>query len=1090
MLRKSLLLLSILLFTLAPAYSQVDARMLQFPDVSATHIAFSFGGDIWIVPKTGGVAHRVTTADGQEVFPRFSPDGSQLAFNANYDGNLDVYVMPSLGGLARRVTYHGMPDRVIDWYPDGHHLFFASSRESGKQRFNQFFRISDSGGLPEKLPLPYAEFGVLSPDGSQIAFTTISRAFRTWKRYRGGMAADIWVQDLSSNQAENISQSAANDEFPMWHNNKIYFLSDRGDDQRANIWSYDRATQAMKQITDFTDYDIHFPSLGPDDIVFEAAGRLYLLNLDTERYSEVNVSVISDQSTLMPRKEGVSKYVRYASPSYDGNRAIVEARGELFSVPAENGPVINLTQSSGVAERYPAWSPDGKLLAYWSDRSGEYELTVRDFAAGGTERKLTSYGHGFRYQIFWSPDSKKMAFVDKAMMIYIYDTETNRTIPVDKQTSLFEGGLEGYGMSWSGDSRYLAFTKDVDNRSTAIGVYDTREQKLHQVTSGFYAEMFPSFDPDGKYLFFLTNRDFNPQYSDFDNTWIYPNATQLVAVPLTNEIASPLAPRNDSTSVRKEEKKEEGNNKEKKGKDKGKDSDDDKGATPKAVEITWGGFERRMVMLSDEGGNLSEPHAVSGKIVYHRYPRTGSESKNKPLVYYDLEDREEKTIVEDADGFAVAADGKKVLIFSKGQSYVVEIAEGKKLEKPMPLDRMEMVVTPREEWHQIFHDAWRLERDFFYDPNMHGVDWNAMRTRYGQLVDQAITRWDLNYIIGELIAEISSSHTYRGGGDTENTPSRNTGYLGIDWGFKDGAFYVKHIVRGAAWDTEVRSPLDVSGVKVKEGNYILAVNGVSMDVTREPAAAFDGLAGETAELTVNTRPAREGAWKVLVKPLGDETRLRNLEWIEGNRKRVEEASQGKVGYVYVPSTAGDGQIELARMFYGQYNKPGLIVDERFNNGGQIPDRFIELLDRKPLAFWAVRDGETWQWPPVANFGAKAMLINGWSGSGGDAFPDYFRKAGLGPLIGMRTWGGLIGISGAPSLIDGGYLTVPTFRMYNPDGSWFREGHGVDPDIEVVNNPGVLGQGTDQQLERAIEEVMKKIESQPAYPPQHPAYEKR
>lgn len=1087
---KSYILLAICLFaSLSPSHAQVDARMLQYPDVSGTQIAFSYGGDIWIVPKEGGVAHKITNAPGMETFPRFSPDGSQLAFSGNYNGDVDVYVLPSMGGLAKRITYHDMPDRIVDWYPDGHHLIFASSRESGKQRFDQFYRVSDSGGLAERLPLPYAEFGALSPDGSKIAFTPISRAFRTWKRYRGGMAADIWVFDLSTMNAANITNNDANDEFPMWHDNKIYFLSDRDDNERANIWSYDLDTKAFKEITKFTDYDIHFPSIGGDNIVFEAAGRLYLLDLTTEQYHEVKVSVVTDESTLMAHTEKVAKYLSHATPSHDGNRAIVEARGELFSVPAENGPVIDITQTSGVAERYPSWSPDGKYVAYWSDRSGEYELTLRDLSTGGTEKTVSHYGPGFRYHIFWSPDSKKLAFIDQAMTIHMYELTTNTTTTVDKELWQFEGGLESYQMSWSSDSRFLAFTKDMPNQSTALAVYDVNAKQVHQLTSGFYADKNPVFDPDGKYLYFTTNRDFNAAYSDFDDSWVYDNSTQLAAAALTDEIPSLLAPKNDTTSIKKEDKTAATKNTKTKAKDKKGDTAKDS-TTVKEVKITYAGFEERMEILTPKGGNMGDLSAVSGKIIFHRSPSTGSDDDKKPLVYYDLDKREEKTIVDDADGYTLAADGKKLLVLSHGSLYSIDIGENQKLDKKMPLDRMEMVINPRQEWTQIFNDAWRLERDFFYDPNMHGVDWNAMHERYGKLLDQAVTRWDLNYIIGELIAEISSSHTYRGGGDTQTEPSVSAGYLGIDWGLKNGAYYVKRIVHGAAWDAEVRSPLDEPGLKIKEGDYILAVNSVKMDITRDPVAAFEGLANQPVELTVNSQPTMANAWTVLVRPISDETRLRNLEWIESNRKKVDEASQGKIGYIYVPSTGGDGQMELARMFYAQFNKEGLIIDERFNNGGQIPDRFIELLNRKPLAFWAVRDGATWQWPPIASFGPKAMLINGWSGSGGDAFPDYFRKAGLGPLIGTRTWGGLIGYSGAPNLIDGGFLTVPSFRMYNPDGTWFLEGHGVDPDIPVENNPGTLAQGTDQQLQRAIDEVMKEIATHPAPRPEHPPYQKR
>jgi len=1076
----------------ALAWAQVDARMMQNPDVSKTRIVFTYGGDLWIVPKDGGTALKLSSPAGQELFAKFSPDGSEIAYNALYGGNSDVYTVPAMGGVPKRVTHHGMIDRLIDWYPDGKNLLFASSMASGKQRFNQFYKAGKSGGLPDKLAIPYGEMASLSPDGRKIAYTPLSQAFRTWKRYRGGWQADIWIFDLEKNTAENISNNVSNDEFPMWSGNKIYYLSDRGSDLRANIWSYDLTAMTNKQITKFTDFDIHFPSLGPSDIVFENGGRLYLLSLADQKYREVPVKLVTDEITLMPKIERVAAQIQGGSLSPDGKRAVIEARGELFSVPAENGPIYNLTKSSGAAEHYPAWSPDGKFVAYWSDKSGEYELTVKDMEKPAEEKTLTSYGPGYRYQLFWSPDSKKIAFIDKAMEIFIYDVEAAKTIKVDKGMYFFQGNLQGFSASWSSDSRWLAYVRDLDTRSAAIFLFDAKENRSRQVTSGFYNDANPVFDPDGKYLYFLTNRTFNPIYGDIDNSFIYANTTNVAAVALTDDVASPLAPKNDVAAVKKEEPKKEeppAKKDEKAAKDVKKDEAKDKEKT-KDVKITLENFEGRLVVLPAAPGNYGALAAVSGKVIYHRGPNTGAAARVRPVVFFDLEAREEKTIIEDSDLFLISADGKKMLVGKGGTYSVVDVAPGQKMTKVMPTAQLEMTVDPRAEWRQIFNEVWRLERDFFYDPNMHGVDWKAVGDRYRKLVDVCVTRWDINYLIGELIAELSASHTYRGGGDTDEAAPRNVGYLGIDWEIAGGAYRIKKIIDGAPWDSEVRSPLRMPGLKVKEGDTILAVNGDPLDVGEDPWAAFGGLANRTVELTINDKAGWEGSRKITVRTLGDETRLRNLAWIESNRKRVEDATKGKIGYIYVPSTGIDGQTELFRQFAAQYKKDGLIIDERFNDGGQIPDRFIELLDRKPLAFWAVRDGMTWQWPPFAHFGPKVMLINGWSGSGGDAFPDYFRKAKLGPLVGMRTWGGLIGVSGAPGLIDGGGVTVPTFRMYDPDGKWFKEGYGVDPDIQVVDDPAQLAKGVDPQLERAIQEAVKLLEKNPPVSPKRPAYEKR
>ncbi len=1014
--------------------------------------------------------------------PQFSPDGSMIGFSGDYDGNIDVYVIPSKGGMPTRITHHGMSDKMICWYPDGKHLLYSSSMESGKQRFNQFYETTPHGGMPEKLVLPYGEFASFSPDAKSIAYTPRTRAFRTWKRYRGGMATDIWIYNFDKGTAQNITDDEYNDEFPMWHNNIIYFLSDGGPAERANIWSYNITTKERKQITDFKDFDIHFPSLGPDDIVFEAGGKLYLLDLATDKYHEVKVEVVTDDITLLPRTENASELIQSYNLSPDGKRGIFEARGDLFSVPAENGPVIDLTNTSGVAERYPTWSPNGKYIAYWSDGSGEYELTIKDMTNPLGQKELTSYGPGYRYQLYWSPDSKKIAFIDKAMNIYIYNMDSDKTTKVDKEKYYYQGNLQNFAPSWSSDSRWLAYAEDMDNRQSAVYIYDSKENVTHKVTDGFYNDAQPVFDPDGKYLYFLTNRSLSPIYSDVQNTFIYANTTKIAAISLTNEVSSPLSAKNDSVTV----KQDSTDIKDKK-KDESKDKKEEK---TNDVKIDFAGIGSRAAILPPDAGNYTNLNAVSGKVLYMKIPNTGSADKDRSLVYYDLEKRNEETVAEGVNGFTVSADGKKLLISKSGSYFVTDIAPKQKLDKKMPISKMEMTVNPREEWEQIFNDVWRFERDFFYDPNMHGVDWNLMRERYGKLIDNCITRSDVNYVIGELIAEISSSHTYRGGGDLEHALHKDVGYLGIDWELSNGAYKIKKIIKGAPWDLDDKSPLDQPDVNVKEGDYILAVNGVPMDVTKDPWNSFQGLAGETVELTVNSKPTIDGSWKVFVETMKDETRLRNLAWIESNRETVDKQTDGKIGYIYVPDTGTNGQTELVRQFVAQINKQGLIIDERFNDGGQIPDRFVEMLNRKPLAFWAVRDGKNWQWPPSANFGPKVMLINGWSGSGGDAFPDFFKKEGVGKLIGERTWGGLIGISGAPGLIDGGGITVPTFRMYNPDGTWFAEGHGVDPDIKVVDDPAQMVKGIDPQLEKAIEVVMQELKINPPVNPKQPPYQKR
>ncbi|HVR43251.1 MAG TPA: S41 family peptidase [Thermoanaerobaculia bacterium] len=1070
----------------APAlHAQIDARMLRHPDVSETHVTFVYAGDIWVVAKEGGLAFRLSSPAGEESFPRFSPDGRRIAFSGNYHGNTDVYVIPTMGGMPERLTHHPMVDRVLDWYPDGDAILFSSGRHSGRQRFNQLYRVAIAGGLPEQLPLEYGEFASVSPDGNQLAMTIKTRAYRTWKRYRGGMAPDLWLYDFRTDEARVIASDPANDEMPMWHGRTIYFLSDRGPGGRFNVWAHDLDSGRTRQMTSFTDYDVHFPAIGPREIVFEAGGRLHLLDLASGESRAVEVRVVTDRATLQPAVRKVGELVRGASVSPSGKRAAVEARGEIFSLPAEHGPVLNLTNSSGVAERYPAWSPDGKWIAFFSDRSGEYELTIRPADGPGEETRLTSMGPGFRYPPVWSPDSGKLAFIDHAMVLRVYDRASRRLTEVEQQKWLSHGGLAGFDLAWSPDSRWLAWPRDQESlATTAIAIHDTRTGQTRQVTSGYYADGDPAFDPEGKYLFYLSSRALRPVYSDVDTSWIYPNSLSVMAIPLRSDVRSPIAPRNDVEGENDEEKEDADEKKDDAKDEKKKDE------APKPVSIDFDGFEARAVALPPPGGNYDNLQAAKGKLLFIRRPLAGSpQDAPGSLHFYDLEEREEKTILGEIDDYDLAAGGDKLLVVRKEKYAIVDLAADQKMDEPLATASLETLVDPAVEWRQIFDDAWRFERDYFYDPNMHGVDWDAIREQYGRLLEHAVTRSDVNFVIGEMIGELNASHTYRGGGDEPASERRSAGLLGADWVLDRGAFRIARIVAGGPWDAEVRSPLSDAGVK--EGEWVLAVNGIPMASGREPWAAFDGLADAAVLLTVNDQPTLEGSRNVLVETLtpDEDVRLRHLAWIEQNRRRVEEATGGRAGYIYVPDTGRGGQTELVRQFRAQHHKDGLIIDERFNSGGQIPDRFVELLNRPRVAFWARRHGGDWPWPPVAHVGPKVMLINGWSGSGGDAFPAYFKAAGLGPLIGTRTWGGLIGISGNPGLVDGGGVTVPTFRMYSPAGEWFREGFGVEPDIEVQEDPAAAYRKSDPQLERAIAEVMQRIESAPARPGR-PGWEQR
>lgn len=1065
-----------LLCLVAQALAQPVNPIMRYPDVSEQHIVFAFANDLWLVPKEGGLATKLSSPPGPESWAKFSPDGQSIAFTGNYDGTQNLYRISVNGGLPVQLTFHGMPERMIEWYPDGQHLLFASSMYSGKQRFNQFYKLPVAGGLPQALPIAHAEMGSISPDGSKIAFTDKTRLFRTWKRYRGGMAADLLIFDLNNNTSERISRTDSNDELPMWCGDKIYYLSDQGKGSRYNLWRYDLNAKTHRQVTNFEDWDVHFPSAGPQDIVFEAGGDLYLLNLADESLRRVDIRIVADFEELKPRLVETKDQLRHVHLAPDGKRIVAEARGELYSLPAEKGATLNLSQASGTAERYPAWSPDGLSIAYWSDESGEYDLYVRDLKSG-SRRKIAAFKDGYRYRLHWSPDSKKLAWIDQALNVQLADVATGQIKNIARQKSMSHFGLVNLALSWSPDSRWLAFDLQQDNRMNAIGLYRLSDSRLHTLSGGLYDLSQPVFDPDGKYLYVITPNTFQPTYSSFDNSFVYANSQRIGAFTLQKGTASPLAPESDEVDLKAAEEKKENGEKE-------------KAETPN-VDIDLEGLASRLVILPPEAGNYGHLAAASGKVVYLKQPPSGQQGTKPSLKYYDLKEREEKAIIEEVNDFQLSADGKKLLVSKEQQMAIIELAEGQKMEKQVDFSQMRLTLDPAREWQQLFNDVWRFQRDFFYDKNMHGLDWPAVKEHYQSLLTRACSRADVNYVIGEMIAELDASHAYRSGGDMfEQERQDKVGYLGINWEKHDGHYRIGKIVKAAPWDTEVRSPLAEPGVGIAEGDYILAVNGMPISGLPSPYAAFWGLAGKTVELTTNREPKLEGAKKTLVKTLDDETRLRNLAWIEANRQYVDARSGGRIGYIYVPSTGLDGQEELVRMFYGQYTKDALIIDERFNNGGQIPDRFIELLNRPPLAFWKTRDGVDWQWPPVSHFGPKAMLINGWSGSGGDAFPDYFRQAGLGPLIGTRTWGGLIGISGTPELVDGGFVSVPTFRMFQPDGQWFAEGHGVDPDIEVLEDYTALAQGRDAQLDKAIELMLQALETQPFVAPAAPPMEDR
>lgn len=1054
-----LLLVTLSLFQFSNA--QISAKLFKYMDVSDNQITFVYGGDIWVMPKTGGTAIQVTHSPGEESWPRFSPDGKSIAYTAYYNGNADVFVIPSMGGLPTRVTWQSFGDQLADWHPDGKRLLFVSSRESGRGAMSNLYLVDAKGGFPEKLKVPYAILASYSPDGSKLAYVTRITENYPFKRYRGGLASDVIVYDLNTNTAENITKNDAIDGKPAWVGDKIYFLSDRDENMRLNIWVYDTQTKQTSQVTKIKDFDITHMSAGKTDIVFEAGGTLYLMDVVTQKYKPVEVNVVSDLSVEMPRSLNVGQQIRNMTAAPGGKRIVFEARGELFNVPATEGYVINFTNSSGAFDRDPAWSPDGKTIAFWSDRDGEFEIWLQSVTGNSPPEKLTRRGKGYGYSLNWSPDSKNIAFVDETNTLYVIDAKSGKTGTMGNTLyTLGHGGAQGYTISWSPDSKWITYALGMNNSNNAIFLYDLEAGKSHQVTSGFYNDSDPVFSTDGKYLFYLTNRNMSAEYSDLnDGTWIYPNSTEIAAISLTKEAPSLLSAKNDE----QEEKKAE------------------KDTSKIVVKVDFENLESRAVILPPKAGNIRAVKAFEDKIVYLRSPNTGSGEQSSSLIVYDLKAREEKSVISDVSSAVVTADGKSLLVSSQGKYGIIQPAAGQKIEKAVPAGDLVMDLVPREEWRQIFNDTWRRHRDFFYDPNLHGVNWNEMRTRYGSLIDFARTRWDVTNIQTQLVSEISAGHTYSQGGDVESIRPVQTGYLGIDWSLENGLYRIKRIVTPAAWDTDVRSPFDQPGVKTGVGDYILAVNGVNLDPKTDPYAPFEGLSGKTVALTVSKTGKAEDNQKIVIKCLtpGEESNLRYLEWIENNRRMVDKLSDGRLGYIYMSNTSSQGQLELVKMFYGQLDKDGFIIDERFNGGGALADRFLELLKRPVVYNLHWRHGKDHTQPIKTNNGPKGMLINGWAGSGGDGLPWAFQELKAGPIVGERTLGILVGPATGHSLIDGGSITVPDARLYANEGNWFWEGIGVTPDFPVWDDPNILVQGRDPQMEKVVEEVMKLVKVAPA-----------
>ncbi|MEO8379846.1 MAG: PDZ domain-containing protein [Acidobacteriota bacterium] len=1079
--RKLIILLALAAFAVSAGAQDRLTRLLRQPDIHGDQVAFVYAGDLWLVSSKGGDARRLTSDTGMEYFPKFSPDGRWIAFTGDYSGSRQVFVISTDGGQPRQLTFYndvgnlpprgGIDNRVLDWTPDGKNIFFLPHRLPWSDRMGRPYVVPFAGGMETPLAIPEGGGGAYSPDGSKVVYTPIEREFRTWKRYRGGRAQDVWIYDLVSNRAEQITNTPFTDNQPVWIGNTIYFTSDRPAEEgqtsagKLNLWAYDLGSKQSRRVTTHSDYDVLWPSGDDAQIVYENGGYLYRFDAATQKSERIPVHVYGDFRNTLPNFRNVKNNIESFSLSPAGARALFVARGEIFTVPAKEGEIRNVTQTSGIRERDASWSPDGRWLAYLSDRSGDYEVVVRPADGSGEERQITTGSKSWRFTPAWSPDSKMLAFGDKSLSLYVLDVASGKLSTVDKDEY---NDITQY--RWSPDSRWLAYTKLNEARFNSIYVHNVGEGRSYRLTSGLTDDTEPVFDPKGRYLYFLSNRDFNLTFSAWEFNYVYTDPTRVYVGMLSADGPALFLPQSDeekssmpapATPAAEEPAKKE--------------------AAPAAgkvvVKIDPVGFESRVRAIPGPSGAYGALNAVANGILYIK----GSDA-DRSLKLYNIDDRKEETILESVRAYDLAPGGGKIIASIGPNFTIIDPKPGQKPnETLLKLDTMQTRVDPPAEWAQEFNDAWRILRDWFYDPNMHGNDWNAIKEKYAQLVPFVAHRADLDYILSEVAGEVNAGHVYVGSPSDVNGPRVENGLLGAEIVADSGVFRIAKIFPGENWQDDFRSPLTEPGVKVHTGEYILAVDGVSTKGVANFYRLLENKADRVVTLLVNSTPTAAGAHEEKVRPVKRETNLRYLDWVASRRAYVEKASGGRIGYMHLPNTGSEGNRELFKAFYPQVDKEALIIDDRYNGGGFIPDRMIELLDRPVLNYWARRGVKPSATPAYAHSGPKAMLINGYSSSGGDALPYYFRKRGLGTIIGTRTWGGLIGISGNPGLMDGGSISAPQFRFFDTEGMWAVEGAGVSPDIEVVDRPDRVAAGQDPSLEMAVKVLLDQLTKTPRKP---------
>jgi tricorn protease len=1065
-------------------YGQEEARLLRFPAIHGDQVVFTYAGDIYTVEKSGGLARKLTNDPGYEMFSKFSPDGKNIAFTGQYDGNTEVYLMPANGGSPERLTYTATlgrddisdrmgPNNIVMTWKDNNDIVFRSRLKTFNSFKGHLFEISKDGGMQEQLPFSVASWCSFSPDKNKMAYNRVFREFRTWKYYKGGMADDIWVFDYNTKKTINITNNKFQDIFPMWHGDKIYFLSDR--DRTMNLFCYDVNTKQTTKVSNYTKYDIKFPSLGDNAIAYENGGYIYYYDLNSGETHKVEVEIANDFVQGRDESKDVSGMINSYAVSPDGKRAVFGARGDIFTVPAKAGITRNLTSTPGAHDRNVEWSPDGKYISFISDMTGEDELYIIQQDGKLAAVQLTDGSITYEYNPIWSPDSKKLLWGDKKLRLRYIDIESKKITEVVEAS---DWEIRDY--NWSSDGKYIAYTLPNDKASSQIYVYELDNKKANVVTDEWYNSNSPSFSSDGKYLFFTSSRDFNPTYSATEWNHSYSDMNGLYFLTLQKATPSPFLPENDEVEVSVEEEKAEK-------KDKKKTEEKEEMKEPKETKIDFDGIQDRIIKIPTKAGNYWSINALEGKVYYARFSR--AEGK-VGLYLFDYAKKKESKL-GDYGSYIISANKKKMFVSARGKYGIINLPQGKiKIDDYLDLSNMKVWVNLQAEWEQIYTESWRQMRDFFYAPNMHGQDWEAIRLKYLPLVKHVKNRNDLNYVIGEMIGEISIGHAYVNGGDKYSPKRVKTGLLGAEISRdKSGYYKIDNILKGENWTKNGRSPLTEVGVDVGQGDYIIAINGKSTKDMDNIYKALLNTVGQQVELSVNEKPNAEGSHNVIIVPTADESQLYYFNWVRANIEKVSKATNGEVGYIHIPDMGPGGLNEFVKYFYPQLKKKALIIDDRGNGGGNVSPMIIERLNRELVMLGTARNTKNITTRPAQiHVGPKVLLLDRYSASDGDLFPYQFKKLGIGTVIGVRSWGGVVGIRGSLPFIDGGDMRKPEFAPYDLNGeNWIIEGYGVDPDIVIDNDPYKEFMGEDQQLNKAIEVVMEQLKEfeplpgKPAYP---------